>query len=102
MRGVPLAITSCIALALPFAESFDRTGPYCTLLSCGLAWQTRHDWLNRGWPCRSVALRLSCAKAGVAASASAIAHACRMSFLPNASFAARLRHDGGLGKMPRP
>src|SRR5262249_34484378 len=85
MRGVPLAITSCIALALPLADAFDRTGPYCTLLSCGLAWQTRHDWLNRCWPCRWVSLR-SCAKAGVVASTSAIGqafdHACRISFLP--------------------
>src|SRR5690348_18202877 len=85
MRGVPLAITSCIALGLPLAEAFDRDGPYCALLSCGLAWQTRHDWLNRCCPCRWVSLR-SCAKAGIAPSASAIGqtldHASRMSFLP--------------------
>src|SRR5437588_5039400 len=129
MRGVPLAITSCIALGLPLADPFDRTGPYCTLLSCGLAWQTRHDWLNRCSPCRWVSLR-SCAKAGVAASASAIGqafdHACRMSFLPFglvahvpakpalgldprvvsgsptrtcATFVPRLRHAEGFGKM---
>src|SRR5215472_8547658 len=86
MRGVPLAITSCIAFGLPLADAFDRTGPYCTLLSCGLAWQTRHDWLNRCCPCRWVVSR-SCARAGVAASASAIGqafdHACRMSFPPD-------------------
>src|SRR5262249_22985475 len=81
MRGVPLAITSCIALGLPLAEAFDRLGPYCALLSWGLAWQTRHDWLNRCCPCRWVSLR-SCARAGVVASASAIGQTCRMSFLP--------------------
>src|SRR4029077_972931 len=81
MRGVPLAITSCIALGLPLAASFVRTGPYCTLLSCGLAWQTRHDWLNRCCPCRWVSLR-SCATAGGVAGGSAIGHTCRISFLP--------------------
>src|SRR5512142_2885857 len=101
MRGVPLAITSCIPFGLPLAESFDSTGPYCALLSWGLAWQTRHDWLNRCSPCRWVSLR-SCAKAGVAASASAISHACRMSFLPICLLLPKATPWRGVGKDAAP
>src|SRR5882757_1086928 len=56
MRGVPLLMTPRMTSSRPPADSWDSVGPYCTLVICGLAWQTTQDWLKSRIPKRGAAL----------------------------------------------
>src|SRR5882672_4209463 len=72
------------ASSLPPSEVRESTGAYCALVSWGLMWQTRQDWLKSRWP-RSWRSVSACAPAADSHAASRRKTATARAFMPASS-----------------